>query len=231
MRLSFLLLLCGLCLPLPAGAEARWFVDFEQTGPDLDQTAMAGWHLPLPQDWEIATDGANRVLRLAKSGPIGNPRRPVKFALWKAGCVSDFVSEVKMRRNDGSLLMAFGFQDRAHFYYAHVSRDDGDTRVHNGLFKVSGGERYRIGGAGSAPVLPTTRWHTVKVVRKAESGSIEVFVDGETEARFAVTDTSFQYGWVGLGSFDETGDFDDFRLTGTSSHHCEPAKLDPLDSE
>ncbi len=231
MRFRFLLLRCGLCLPVLAGAEARWSVDFDQSAPDLDQTGIAGWHLPLPQDWEIASDGGNRVLRLAKSGPIGNPRRPVKFALWKAGCVSDFVAQVKMRRNGGSLLMAFGFQDRAHFYYAHLSRDDGNTRVHNGLFKVSGGERYRIGGAGSAPVLPTTGWHTVKVVRKAETGSIEVFVDGETEARFAVTDTSFQYGWVGLGSFDETGDFDDFRLTGTPSRKCELAKLDPLDSK
>lgn len=207
---------------LLGAGEAQWSVDFDRKG-------LEDWHLPLPNDWRVADDNGNKVLRLQNAGPIGDPRRPVKFALWKPGCVSDFEAEVKMRRRGKSLLVAFGFQDRLHFYYAHVSSDDGSHQVHNGLFKVDGGERFRIGGTGSRPALPTRNWHAVRVVRRVDSGKMELFIDGETEPRFSVVDKSFQHGWVGVGSFDETGDFDDFHLTGTVSDKCREDQISPLD--
>ncbi len=212
-----------LALPL-FGGDASWSADFEKD-------ELSNWHLPIPADWERAHEGGNGFLRLVTKGPVGAPRRPVKFALWKPGCVGDFELEVKARRAGKSLLVAFGFQDRSHFYYAHISSDPGTERVHNGLLKVNGGERYRIGGAGAAPALPTTNWHDIRVVRKVESGAIDVFVDGQTEPRFSVIDNDYAYGWVGLGSFDETGDFDDFKLSGTASDKCRPERISPLDAQ
>lgn len=210
-----------LMLAAPAlGAE--WFVDFEK--------GLDGWHLPLPEDWAPADDNGNQVLRLEKPGPFGDPRRPVKFALYEPGCVSDFELEVKVRRREKSLVIAFGFQDRAHFYYAHISRDDGSHQVHNGLFKVAGGERYRIAGSGSAPVLPSEDWHRIRVRRETASGKIEVYADDDPKPRFEVVDKSYAYGWIGLGSFDETGDFDDFRLVGEPSRECRPETISPLDA-
>lgn len=210
-------------LPL-LGGDASWSSDFERD-------ELSNWHLPIPAHWERVHEGGNGFLRLVTKGPVGDPRRPVKFALWKPGCMSDFELEVKARRKGKSLLIAFGFQDRGHFYYAHISSDPGTERVHNGLLKVNGGERYRIGGAGAAPALPTTDWHDIRVVRKVESGAIDVFVDGRTEPRFSVIDKDYAYGWVGLGSFDETGDFDDFKLSGTASDKCRPERISPLDAQ
>ena len=212
-----------LCVPL-FGGDANWSVDFEKD--DLSQ-----WHLPIPSHWERAEEGGNGFLRLATEGPVGDPRRPVKFALWKPGCVSDFELEVKVRRAGKSLLVAFGFQDRLHYYYAHISSDHGNHRVHNGLMKVNGGERYRIAGAGTAPALPTSGWHHIRVVRKVGPGTIEVFVDGGAEPRFSLVDKDFRYGWVGLGSFNETGDFDDFKLSGVASDECRPERISPLDAQ
>ena len=192
MRTILLLLLsCGLL----SAAQTEWFVNFDDSG-------LEGWHVPLPKDWEIANDGGNKVLRLREPGPIGAPRRPVKFALFQPGCVSDFEAEVKVRRTGKSLLVTFGFQDRAHFYYTHLSVDSGDHHVHNGIFKVDGGERVRVAGTGSAPALPTDGWHTVRVVRSVESGDISVFIDKDKTPRFQLVDKSFTYGWVGIGSFD-----------------------------
>lgn len=224
MRTILLLLLsCGLL----SAAQTEWFVNFDDSG-------LEGWHVPLPKDWEIANDGGNndggnKVLRLREPGPIGAPRRPVKFALFQPGCVSDFQAEVKVRRTGKSLLVTFGFQDRAHFYYTHLSVDSGDHHVHNGIFKVDGGERVRVAGTGSAPALPTDGWHTVRVVRSVESGEISVFIDKDKTPRFQLVDKSFTYGWVGIGSFDETGDFDDFRLRGTPSDKCQADRISPLD--
>jgi len=221
MRLMIAVLL--LCVPL-FGGDASWSVDFENAD-------LSDWHLPIPSHWEHAEKGGNGFLRLATEGPVGDPRRPVKFALWKPGCVSDFELEVKARRPGKSLLVAFGFQDRLHYYYAHISSDHGNVRVHNGLLKVNGGERYRIGGAGTAPALPTSDWHHIRVVRRVEVGSIEVFVDDEAKPRFSVVAKDYSYGWVGLGSFNETGDFDDFKLSGAASDKCRPERISPLDAQ
>ena len=210
------------CAGLLSARDADSSIDFEKEG-------LKGWHVPLPGHWELAVEDGNHFLRLAKAGPVGDPRRPVKFALWVPGCVSDFELEVKMRRAGKSLLVVFGFQDRLHFYYAHLSRDDGDHPVHNGVMKVHGGERQRIGGSGTRPALPTRDWHKVKVARNVQPGTIDVYIDGQDQARFSLRDKSFRYGWVGIGSFDETGDFDDFRLRGTPSGKCDPDLISPLD--
>ena len=224
MRTVLCVLCCAilLCANIAWAGESGWLIDFEKGG-------LKGWHVTLPGHWELAVENGNHFLRLAKAGPVGEPRRPVKFALWEPGCVGDFEVTVKARRKGKSLLVAFGFQDRLHFYYAHVSLDDGDYRVHNGILKVDGSERYRIGGTGAKPALPTTGWHTVRVVRKSGPGSIEVYIDGEDQARFHAVDKSFAYGWVGVGSFNETGDFDDFLLRGTPSRECDPSSISPLD--
>ena len=218
------LLVLWLGATLLGAADAEWSVTFDDAG-------LRGWHLPIPEKWHIVDEGGNKILQLREPGPIGNPRRPQQFALWQPGCVSDFELDVKVRRNGRSLLIAFGFQDRLHFYYTHISGDSGDFAVHNGLFKVDGGERFRIAGSGSAPALPTTGWHRVRVVRNVTMGSIDVFIDGGQEPRFHVIDRSFTHGWTGIGSFDETGDFDDFRLRGAPSAECRQEWISPLDRE
>ncbi len=50
-----------------------------------------------------------------------------------------------------------------------------------------------------------------------DSGSIKVFVDDEAQPRFSVVDKTFKCGQVGLGSFDETGDYTDVKLTSTDA--------------
>ena len=221
MRGVLMLLLAGLVVP-PTASAVEVAVDFE-TG-DLE-----GWLAPLPRDWKLVTEDGNRFLRLQKPGPIGNPRRPVKFALWQADCVGDLQLTVRMRRIDKSLIVVFGYQDRSRFYYAHLSSDDGSHSVHNGLFKVHGGSRYRIAGEGSAPALPSQDWHTIRIERTVADGRMAVYVDDDPKPRFEAIDPSFRFGRVGLGSFDETGDFDDLRLQGEAAEGCPADGYNPLD--
>ncbi len=209
-------------LLLAAGVQAaEWSDDF---GGGLES-----WLVPLPADWVVADEGGDPFLRLAVGWPIGKPRRPVKFAVYTPACVGDLEMTVRLRRKETSLILVFGYQDRSRFYYTHLSSDDGNESVHNGLFKVHGGARYRIAGLGSAPALPTEAWHSVRVVRGVSDGRIRVFIDEDAEPRFEALDKSFLFGRVGLGSFDETGDFDDFRLTGEPSELCATSDLSPLD--
>lgn len=213
---ALLLTFCGLL----CAQKIHRSIDFE----DQD---LSAWQLPKAADWEIASEPGrpatgrpNHFLRLLRRGEIGSPRRPLQYAILKDACLGDFTLQVKVRRAGRSMLVAFGYQDSLHFYYTHLSADPGDHPVHNGLFKVDGGERFRIAGQGAKPVLPDQSWHTVKIVRQVSTGRIQVFADNDTQPRFQHTDASFRFGRVGLGSFDETGDFDDFRLEGQASSEC-----------
>lgn len=227
-----LLLVAGLLAAagtLAAAGGGRWSVDLEDGNLD-------GWSLAVPADWKVVEQGGNHVLRLDKAGPVGaNPRRPVKMALWKAGCVGSFDLDVRVKRDpilqtEGDVLVIFGFQDKLHFYYAHLSSDDGNVAVHNGLFRVNGGDRERIAGTGARPVLPDESWHRIRVMRNVQSGEIKLFVDDDAEPRFQVSDRTHGFGLVGVGSFDNTGEFDDLRLRGTPSTECRMDQLQTLDA-
>jgi hypothetical protein len=211
---AVLVLLLGV-MPLAGAERVTLHIDFKK------EDLAKNWVTPRAADWTIAEEPpGNRFLRLLQAGEIGTPRRPLQYAVRRDLCVSDFDLRLRVRRAGRSMMVAFGYQDTLHFYYAHLSSDSGDHAVHNGLFKVDGGERFRIAGTGSAPVLPDQNWQEVRLVRRAATGEMELYADRDPQPRFRHVDTSFRFGRIGLGSFDETGDFDDFRLEGLASSEC-----------
>jgi hypothetical protein len=146
----------------------------------------------------------------------------MQFALLKGANVGSFTLQARVRREKSSLLMVFNYVDTLHFYYTHLSVDSGaKVEVHNGIFIVDGGPRHRIAGKEAAPALPDQNWHKIRVQRDIQAGSIEVFVDEENSPRFSVIDRTFNCGQVGLGSFDETGDFANVRFK-SSDAGCQP---------
>ena len=58
------------------------------------------------------------------------------------------------------------------------------------------------------------QWHTVKVIRDNQSGSIDVFFDDMKTPHLSIFDKSFGKGRIGIGSFDDMNTFDDVRLYG-----------------
>jgi len=207
-------------LTLPMGAQpvlrSIQFVDNFHSG------THDPWQFPYPEDWVIGTEENLHFLHMLRNREPLVPRRPVQFALLKGVNVGSFSFQARVRREGRSMLMVFNYVDTLHFYYTHLSVDPGTkVDVHNGLFIVDGGPRRRIAGMEAAPVLPDVNWHVIQVQRDIHSGSIEVFVDGESSARFSAIDRTFTCGQVGLGSFDETGDFTDVRLTSHDAG-CQP---------
>ena len=225
-----IVLLLVFAVPALLAGDTNWTIDFENN--NLDD-----WYLPDPEVWTIKNEGGNHILHLTEGGLMGkNPRRPVRFALFKPGCVTSFDLRVRLRKDpkdgESDLLIAFGYQDRLHFYYAHLSNDDKSPVAHNGLFKVDNADRQRIAGLGAKPALSDTEWHDVRIERNVDSGSIKLFMDGHSAPVFEVIDKSMIHGLVGFGSFNDTGVFDDVVLSGTPSDECEGPinTLDPQDA-
>jgi hypothetical protein len=54
----------------------------------------------------------------------------------------------------------------------------------------------------------------VRVVRRVASGKIEVYFDDMENPAMTATDKTFQWGRVGVGTFDDTGNVDEVILWG-----------------
>jgi hypothetical protein len=76
----------------------------------------------------------------------------------------------------------------------------------------------------AAAALPDRSWHDVRIVRNVITGSSQVFLNKETRPRFSVLDRTFTRGQIGLGSFDETGDFSHFALLRSEDQLSPAAK-------
>ncbi len=220
--LSFALLATAFAAMLTIPGGARPVVRQIQFADNFSSGSLDRWQFPYPEDWVIGSEGPLHFLHMLRSREPLVPRRPMQFALLKGVHVGSFKIQARVRREGSSLLMVFNYVDTLHFYYTHLSVDPGaKVDVHNGLFIVDGGARRRIAGKEAAPVLPDQDWHKIRIQRDIQSGSIEVFVDADPSPRFSVIDHTFNCGQVGLGSFDETGDFTDVRLTSNDAG-CQP---------
>ena len=58
------------------------------------------------------------------------------------------------------------------------------------------------------------QWHTVKVVRDGQAGTIKVYFDDMDEVHMQAVDKTFAKGRLGIGSFDDMNDFDDIKIYG-----------------
>jgi hypothetical protein len=87
--------------------------------------------------------------------------------------------------------------------------------VHNGVFHVYGGERVRISSPnGPAAFESINRWYHVALKYDGVTGEVNVTVDGKPVQALHAYDLSLGAGKVGLGSFNETGDFKNVKIVG-----------------
>ena len=183
------------------------------------------WSVQAIADWKVIEEDGNQVLQLVQHrGPLPGPRRPIQFALALTQDFSQVNVEADVRPLGKSLIIVFAYRDPAHFDYAHLSADTGIKEpVHNGVFHVFGGERVRISNqSGPAAFQETGRWYHVVLTHDGNSGVVRVSVDGHSIPALYAVDLSLTAGKVGIGSFDETGDFKNVKLKGAHLGSCQP---------
>ena len=76
------------------------------------------------------------------------------------------------------------------------------------------GIRKKISLQSTAGTAWTDGWHHARVVRKVGAGTIEVFFDNMETPVMRAEDKTFVWGQVGVGSFDDTGNFDELAVFG-----------------
>ena len=185
--------------------------------PDIAGRGLQEWELDGNGTWEAH----GPVLALVKEGvPGGNIRRPAALAILKGHPVHDVTMRLELRSTAPADLavrdvqLIVGYQSPTQFYYVHLSaRTDA---VHNGIFIVNNADRKRLDEPASKAYLTDQEWHKVRLERNSVSGRIAVFFDDQLDPILTATDTTFRSGRVGVGSFDETGEFRNIEVTGTT---------------
>ncbi len=169
--------------------------------------------------WKILETSRGKVYSLFQQSKYSPPHRsPVNFSLLKDFYVGDFGLEAKVHStvkdyDHRDMCVIFGHQDPAHFYYVHFGKKTDDHA--NQIFIVNDSPRRKISTKTTPGTKWDDQWHHVKVVRRIGDGSIEVFFDDMKNPVMTATDKSFTWGRIGLGSFDDTGNWDDVTLRGT----------------
>jgi len=211
----FLLFLCVLGL----GQSARTGDRGLQARCDFNDGSARDWSPNDPAHWKIMPLDGQSVYALTAPGKPGKLRAPTSWSLWTGREAASFeftgrmlsTADVSNPRRD--LCVFFHFQDPAHFYYVHFSASSDDA--HNIIGLVNGRDRVKVNSepAGvSAARLTDRTWHRFKVTYDSRTGKIEAFLDDMTRPVLTARDRTIERGLVGIGSFDDTGWFDDLEL-------------------
>src|SRR6516164_2768900 len=176
------------------------------------------WQPSDPRAWKVIETTTGKAFSQYQQSKYNPPHRsPFNFALVKDLSVGDFILDAKLQSTardypHRDMCLFFGYHDPAHFYYVHLGQKTDDHA--NQIFIVNDAPRTKI----SIKTNPGTKWdhdwHNVRLVRKVSDGTIEVYFDDMKNAALTATDKTFTWGQIGIGSFDDTGNWTDIRLRG-----------------
>jgi hypothetical protein len=185
---------------------------------NFEDGRLDAWQATDSAAWRIEDGQTSKALALHKqSNYKPEVRSPLNINLIKDVVVGSFVLELKMRSTTKDyghrdMCLFFGHQDPSHFYYVHIANKS-DAHA-NSIFIVNGQPRVSIAKTRTEGTKWDDNWHSVRLVRDVEEGTIEVFFDDRAEPIMTAVDHRFKWGKVGVGSFDDTGLFDEIRLRG-----------------
>jgi hypothetical protein len=171
--------------------------------------------------WKLIEVGkpGNHALRVTGTSKYQPPfRSPHSIALVKDLVVGDFELSVRVQETNVNagphrdLCIFWGYQDPSHFYYVHLGAKADPHACQ--IFIVNDAARTMITTDKATGTPWSEGWHTVKVMRNAADGAMKVYFDDMDKPLMTANDKTFTWGQVGLGTFDDHGNFDDFELRG-----------------
>lgn len=171
------------------------------------------WEILDPATWKIADRNGNHTFEITERGsaykpPVRSPGHVALIKKLKAGSF-DITFKVRSTKDTGNhrdCCVFFGYQDDQHFYYVHLGAK---PDPHSGQIMIVK-EAPRLALTKNERLTPwNDQWHTVRVARNIETGTIKVYFDDMDKPHMEVTDKTFGKGRIGIGSFDDLNEFDD----------------------
>lgn len=202
----------------PEGVPAGYKLVYSQTF--AEPASLADLVFANPTQWKHDAAGFVASTGASYAPPF---RSPFSVAIIKAIKVTSFVMDAEMLQTspDGDahrdMVFIWNFLSPSKFYYSHISTAH-DGVAHNILI-VSDADRKAISMTFSAGYdWGRNVWKKLRVVRDAESGAMSVFdLDAPTQAILTANDKTFTDGYVGFGSFDNSGQVRNVKVWAATS--------------
>ena len=192
---------------------------------DFEDGLAEGWQANIPEHWQVVEEDGSMVYQLLEPGEFGEIRAPTAWSLLADYIVGSFEFSGRLKCHTDpetlarDMLVLFHYQDPTHFYYVHFSASsDG---LHNIIALVNGADRAKINSeppGESVFRLIDNDWHSFKVSYDSETGDIRAFLADMDTPILTASEKTLTHGFIGIGSFDDTGYFDDIILRGKTSN-------------
>ena len=210
----------------PEGVPPNYQLVYAQTF--ADASSMNDLVFANPNQWRHNDGGFIESTGASYKPPY---RSPFSVAIVKSLQVQSFVMDAELLQTspDGDahrdMVLIWSFVNASQFYYAHISTAH-DGVAHNILI-VDNADRKAI----STTFTPGYDWgHDVwkrlRVVHDAVSGAMAVYdLDAPSPALLTAKDTTLKGGYLGFGSFDNSGRVRNVKLWAATST---PANANPF---
>jgi hypothetical protein len=218
---SLLIIPCLISLCQVSGAQdvpENYKLVFEQSFDN--EKSLAGFRFTQAAKWIIADGKSGKALEFTGISDYQPPfRSPHTIGLINDLLVADFVLEADVLQTGKEyghrdMCIVFGFQDPSHFYYSHIATKM-DDNAHQVMI-VNDAPRTKISTFTTEGVKwGEAVWHKVRVERSATKGTIRIFFDGVLVEE--ALDKTFGEGYIGFGSFDDSGKIDNIRIWAPKS--------------
>ncbi len=213
----FILLSCSITLwtqesVIPESYQLVYEQDFHSP------SSVKDFEMSDPGAWQIGeADNRHFLSLINQSNYQPRVRSPFNVAVLKTPFLRDFIMEIEAAQTGREyghrdLCFFFGFVNPSNFYYVHMASKTDDHA--NNIFIVNDEPRKKISTETSSGTAwaETNSWHKIRIVRTIEDGMILVYFDDMTSPVMRAEDTHFDIGRIGLGSFDDTGNFSNLKV-------------------
>ena len=172
------------------------------------------WTPLTPGRWQVSSDaGSLRYFLNTTDYDSPDGIRMGETSLASSGPWGDFTFECLAKSADAAigsdaadLCIAFAYQDSDSYYYVNFNSAPGLTQLH----RVHDGNLVTLATYNQATFISDGNYHTLRVERTGNQ--IRAFFDGGQ--LFAVNDSFFGPGQLGVGSYNDSGYFDDVQIAG-----------------
>jgi len=182
---------------------------------------LAGFVMTDPAAWRVTkTNDVTALDLFTQSKYKPAYRSPFNIALIADKVFGDFVLEADLMQTSKEyghrdMCLFFGVQDPSHLYYAHLATA-ADEHAHN-IFVFTNAPRIKIAEQTTKGIdWGQGVWHKIRLERHMADGAIKVFYDDLAKPLMIAHDKTLPSGYVGFGSFDDTGMIANIRVWGPS---------------
>lgn len=185
-----------------------------------DPKAWSQFEMSDPEAWKLSKEDNGYALEIHKASDYTpKVRSPFNIAIISGQQFGSFILEAILQQTGKEyghrdLCLFFGMKDPTNFYYSHIASKP-DPHAHN-IFIVNDEPRVAIASWTNNGIDwgRTDKWHKIRLERNIETGTIKIYFDNMKLPIMEATNTHFDYGHIGFGTFDDIGKFDNIKIWG-----------------